>query len=67
MPIALVDYNVERSTYRYGLYVKRPADARPVAAFQLTSDEPPTWFEFSPDGRQPALLVRGSLYLVSVD
>ena len=66
VPIAVTRQTVERTTFRFRLYIKRGPDAEMTGSFELESDQPLTWFEFSPDGSRIALLVKGSLYIVAV-
>lgn len=66
IPVEIVRHNIERTTYRFRLYLQEAgaATARPV--LDLTSDQPLSWFEFSPDGTQIALLLSGALRVLPV-
>jgi Tol biopolymer transport system component len=66
VPVEVVRQNVERTTYRFRLYIREAGTSTARAALELTSDQPLTWFEFSPDGRQVALLLNGSLRVLPV-
>lgn len=66
VPVAVLGRNMERTIYRFRLYVKRPANPAPTASLELTGDEPLTWFAFSPNGQLLALLLGSSLYVVDV-
>lgn len=67
MAVSVLESSVERTVYRCRLYVSGPAGGTPVAALELDAAEPLTWFEFSRDGRQLALLLQGTLYVVRVE
>jgi hypothetical protein len=67
VPVAVTHKSVERTTFRFRLYVQTPRDVEPRSVLEWEADEPLRWFEFSPDGRQIGLLLSGSLHVVELD
>lgn len=67
VPVAVVSENIERTVYRFRLYVQtgRTLGAEPV--LDWTADEPLRWLALSPDGRRLGLVLSGDLYVVDID
>ena len=66
VPVGIVDQNVERTTYRFRLYVQIDVGEPVQSMLEWTASEALYWLEFSPDHRQLALVLRGALYVVDV-
>lgn len=65
VPVELVRESVERSTYRFRLYVHTPALGTRIE-LEWTADEGLPWLEFSPDGRRIGLVLYGELFVVQL-
>ena len=67
VPVQVVDQNVERTTYRFRLYVQTAPDRPVEPVLEWTAAEPLYWLEFSPDRGRLGFVLGGALYVVGLE